>query len=90
VCSINSADGWYPALVGNRRIKRDCTKRDASKRKTKEELKKRIRQGYRHTDPHKELYNKEYHETRFSKHICPICGSRIDENGRCACGAGDS
>ena len=62
----------------------------ATRKKSKAELKKRIRRGYRSSDPHKELYGKEYHEVKFSKHICPICGSRIDEHGRCACGAGDS
>jgi len=59
-------------------------------RKTKEELKGRISSGYREADPHSELYGKEYHEVVFSDERCPICGSRIDENGMCACGAGDS
>jgi rubrerythrin len=60
-------------------------------KKTKAELKKLIKKKYRSKDPHKELYSKEYHEVKYSKeHICPICGSRIDENGMCACGAGDS
>ena len=57
--------------------------------KTRAELKSRIKQGYRTRDAHKELYNKEAHEVVY-KHICPICGSRIDEHGSCACGAGDS
>jgi|ACXJ01.1.fsa_nt_gi rubrerythrin len=59
-------------------------------KKTKAELKKMIKGKYRSKDPHKELYSKGYHEVKYSKeHICPICGSRIDENGMCACGAGD-
>lgn len=61
-----------------------------SNRKSKSELKKKIKHGYRNTDAHKEIYNKEYHEVRFSKHICPLCSNRIDENGMCACGAGGS
>ncbi|MEM3839310.1 MAG: hypothetical protein QXF01_01890 [Candidatus Micrarchaeaceae archaeon] len=59
------------------------------KPKTKAELKKRIKHGYRTSDAHKDLYGKEYHEVEY-KHTCPICGSRIDEHGRCACGTGDS
>ncbi|MEM0154392.1 MAG: hypothetical protein QW814_00975 [Methanothrix sp.] len=63
----------------------------SKKKKTKAELKAKIKKGYRTKDAHKELYSKEYHEVKYSKeHICPICGSRIDENGMCACGAGDS
>ncbi len=63
----------------------------SKKRKTKAELKAKIKSKYRSKDPHSELYSKEYHEVKYSKeHICPICGSRIDENGMCACGAGDS
>ncbi|MCL5100837.1 MAG: hypothetical protein M1122_02695 [Candidatus Marsarchaeota archaeon] len=59
------------------------------KAKSKTELKRRIKKKYRKTDAHKELYKKEYHEVAY-KHICPICGSRIDEYGMCACGAGES
>ena len=66
-------------------------KADASQtRKTKAEIKKRIKRKYRTSDPHADLYRKGAHEARFSKEVCPICGSRIDEKGMCACGAGDS
>ncbi len=65
-------------------------KGDLTRRKTKEELKRKIKSGYRTGDAHKEIYAKEYHEVKFTDHVCPICGSRIDENGMCACGAGDS
>ncbi len=59
-------------------------------RKTKAEIKRRIMKKYRTTDPHADLYKKKAHEVRFSRGVCPICGSRIDEKGMCACGAGDS
>lgn len=58
--------------------------------KSKEDLKAQIKLRYRSTDPHKEQYGKEYHAVKYSGHVCPVCGSRIDENGMCACGAGDS
>lgn len=65
--------------------------KDEKHKKTKAELKSRIKKQYRKSDAHKQLYSKEYHEVKYSKeHICPICGSRIDENGMCACGSGDS
>jgi hypothetical protein len=38
-------------------------------------------------DAHYKLYGKAYHEAKYSDEICPICGSRIDELGYCACGA---
>lgn len=39
---------------------------------------------------HVRLYGKEYHEVRYHAVRCPICNSRIDEYGFCACGAGGS
>ncbi len=60
-----------------------------SRPKTKTELKRRIKTKYRKTDAHKEIYDKEYHEVSY-RGICPICGSRIDEKGYCACGTGES
>ena len=66
-------------------------KPDASQlRKTKAEIKRRIKRKYRTSDPHADLYRKKAHEVKFSKGVCPVCGSRIDEKGMCACGAGDS
>lgn len=41
-------------------------------------------------DAHVRLYNKEYHEVKYHDIKCPICNSRIDEFGFCACGAGGS
>lgn len=61
-----------------------------SARKSRQELKSRIRRSYRKSDPHVEMYRKEYHEVRFSASACPMCGSKVDELGMCACGAGDS
>jgi hypothetical protein len=39
---------------------------------------------------HAKRYGKEYHEVKYHDTKCPICGSRIDEFGFCACGAGGS
>jgi hypothetical protein len=39
---------------------------------------------------HKKIYGKEYHEVKYHAVRCPICNSRIDEYGFCACGAGGS
>ncbi len=55
----------------------------------KAELKRKIKRRYRVKDPHKEIYNKEYQEVAY-KHMCPVCGNMMDENGMCACGAGGS
>ncbi len=41
-------------------------------------------------DAHVKLYNKEFHEVNYLDVKCPLCNSRIDEYGYCACGAGDS
>lgn len=73
------------------RTKRPGSKgsRAETKAKSKAELKSRIKRKYRSSDAHKDLYKKEYHQVEY-KHVCPICGSRIDEKGMCACGAGDS
>ena len=71
-------------------VVRMAKQENSKKKKSKAELKKRIKKGYRTHDPHSELYKKEYHEVKYTDQICPICGSRIDENGMCACGAGDS
>ena len=57
--------------------------------KSKAELKSRITGGYRMRDAHEELYSKKYHEVVYA-HPCPMCGSRFDEAGMCACGTGDS
>jgi rRNA maturation endonuclease Nob1 len=70
-------------------MKAKASKLNSLHAKTKDELKRRIKRKYRSGDAHRELYKKEYHEVIY-KHMCPICGSRIDENGMCACGAGDS
>jgi hypothetical protein len=58
-------------------------------KKSKSDLKRRITKKYRKDDAHKEIYKKEYHRVIYDTK-CPICGSRIDENGMCACGAGGS
>ncbi|MGC8586831.1 MAG: hypothetical protein ACP5K9_00885 [Candidatus Micrarchaeia archaeon] len=60
----------------------------AGKKRSKEEIKSSISSGYRIGDPHYEIYGKEYHEVNFSEQRCPVCGSKIDEHGMCACGAG--
>jgi hypothetical protein len=60
-----------------------------SQAKSKAELKRRIKRRYSKKDAHKEMYNKEYHEVSYM-HACPMCGSRVDEKGMCACGAGES
>ncbi|MCL5433814.1 MAG: hypothetical protein M1538_02450 [Candidatus Marsarchaeota archaeon] len=36
-------------------------------------------------DAHVLLYNKEFHEAEYLNENCPMCGSRIDELGLCAC-----
>ncbi len=41
-------------------------------------------------DQHYKLYNKPYYEVEFIEVKCPICKNRIDEQGFCGCGAGDS
>lgn len=64
-------------------------KSKALRAKSKTELKRRIKRSYRSRDAHKEMYGKEYHEVEY-RHVCPVCGSRVDEKGMCACGAGDS
>ncbi len=52
---------------------------------------KKSRLKYRSGDAHLEMYKKKYHEVKYSdKHSCPICKSRIDENGYCSCGSGGS
>ncbi len=63
-------------------------KAKASRAKSKTELKRRIKRRYRSKDAHEQMYGKQYHELAY-RHICPTCGSRIDEKGMCACGAGD-
>jgi len=42
---------------------------------------------YNSEEIHKILYKKESHEVKYSNYICPICKSRIDEFGLCACDA---
>ncbi|MGC8478873.1 MAG: hypothetical protein ACP5NE_03030 [Candidatus Micrarchaeia archaeon] len=39
-------------------------------------------------DAHYRIYGKKFYEAKYSDEICPICKSRIDELGYCACGAG--
>ncbi|MGC8572228.1 MAG: hypothetical protein ACP5RI_01075 [Candidatus Micrarchaeia archaeon] len=36
-------------------------------------------------DAHILLYNKEFYEAEYLEMRCPICNSRIDELGLCAC-----
>ena len=63
----------------------------ASAKKSIHRKVEKSKKGYRKHDAHKEIYNKEYHEVKYSEeHRCPVCCSRIDENGMCACGAGGS
>jgi hypothetical protein len=46
---------------------------------------------YRSEDAHVKMYKKKYHEVKYSnEHSCPICSSRIDENGYCSGGSGGS
>lgn len=38
-------------------------------------------------DTHEEVYGKKGADVKYSDERCPICNSRIDELGYCACGA---
>ncbi|MEM3227581.1 MAG: hypothetical protein QXR58_00805 [Candidatus Micrarchaeaceae archaeon] len=55
-----------------------------------EEAKKKKPLDADENESHYKMYGKAYHEAKYSDEICPICKSRIDELGYCACGAGGS
>ncbi len=52
------------------------------------EAEKKKREAADTEEAHYKLYGKPYHEAKYGEEICPICKSRIDELGYCACGAG--
>lgn len=56
----------------------------------KHRAKPKTKKAHKTLSAHAMLYGKEYHEVQYHTIRCPICNSRIDEYGFCACGAGGS
>jgi len=37
-------------------------------------------------DEHVKAFKKKAEDTKYTEEVCPVCNSRIDEFGYCACG----